>query len=265
MPQDIVLGWCGHHVFLGDSLYLLRQFPEGVFDAVIMDPPYASGGLSFEARTQPTSAKYTDNKTDNPLPDFLGDKRDQRSYTSWLAEVLRECWRVLKSGGVVLCFCDWRQYPVVSDALQWADLLWRGVVVWDKSEGVRPQLGRFRSQAEFVLWASKDDLPLERGVGVLPGVYRVTTMTQNKLHQTEKPLELMRRLCRIVVPGGLVLDPFCGSGTTVVAAKQMGYSAVGIELSGYYVGVACRRVAEAVQQTALFEKAEIIKEDSVPF
>ena len=48
-------------------------------------------------------------------------------------------------------------------------------------------------------------------------------------HQTEKPVELMRQLVRICLPGGMVCDPFCGSGTTIEAAVLEGYSAGGIE------------------------------------
>ena len=64
-------------------------------------------------------------------------------------------------------------------------------------------------------------------------------------HQTEKPLEVMREMMKIVEPGGIILDPFAGSGTTVLAAKQEGYPAVGIELSKHYANVAAKRVEDA--------------------
>ena len=66
--------------------------------------------------------------------------------------------------------------------------------------------------------------------GCLPGVFRYAN-PQNRTHVTEKPLQLMRDLVKICVPGGRILDPFCGAGTTVLAAKLEGYEAVGIEVT----------------------------------
>jgi site-specific DNA-methyltransferase (adenine-specific) len=63
-------------------------------------------------------------------------------------------------------------------------------------------------------------------------------------HPTVKPTELMRYLCRLVTPpGGIVLDPFMGSGSTLKAAELEGFSAIGIELDPAYIAIAKRRIA----------------------
>lgn len=63
-------------------------------------------------------------------------------------------------------------------------------------------------------------------------------------HPTVKPTELMRYLCRLVTPpGGTVLDPFAGSGSTLKAAELEGFNAIGIELDAEYVAIARRRIA----------------------
>jgi site-specific DNA-methyltransferase (adenine-specific) len=240
----------------GDSLAVLRQFPDATFDGVITDPPYSSGGLTLSDRQKSTAVKYTDNKTCNPLPDFEGDARDQHSWTLWMTAWLREAKRVTKQGGVICVFSDWRQLPATTLALQWADWTWRGIAVWDKSEGVRPQKGRFRSQCEYIIWGSKGTLPLERNVDVLPGCYRYTTMTMDKQHQTEKPLELMRKIVRIVEKGGKILDPFCGSGSTVLAAKLEGYSAIGVEVTSEYAAVAYQRVTAEYKAVKMLEEKQ---------
>jgi cyclopropane fatty-acyl-phospholipid synthase-like methyltransferase len=66
-----------------------------------------------------------------------------------------------------------------------------------------------------------------------------------RTHQTEKPLNVMREIVHIVEPGGIVLDPFVGSGTTVLAAKLEGYPAVGIELSEHYAAAAQKRLDDS--------------------
>lgn len=68
---------------------------------------------------------------------------------------------------------------------------------------------------------------------------------EGNTHNTVKPLALMRWLCRLVTPpGGLVLDPFAGSGTTLVAARLEGLRAFGVELLPEHVDIAVRRLLE---------------------
>lgn len=79
----------------------------------------------------------------------------------------------------------------------------------------------------------------------------VQSMAKNgRQHPTEKPLGLMKLLLRKVP--GLILDPFMGSGTTGVAAVQMGRDFIGIELDPGYFDIACRRIEEAQKQADLF-------------
>lgn len=72
---------------------------------------------------------------------------------------------------------------------------------------------------------------------------RGKSLRQN-FHPTVKPTDLMRYLCRLVTPaGGVVLDPFMGSGSTLKAAELEGFSAIGIELDADYIAIARRRIA----------------------
>ncbi|APP01118.1 site-specific DNA-methyltransferase [Xanthomonas perforans] len=224
----------------GDALTILPTLEANSFDALITDPPYASGGLTAAARARPPSTKYC---RDGGHADFVGDERDQRSHLKWMHLWLSECARVLKDGAPVLLFTDWRQLPLTTDALQIAGFTWRGITVWDKTEGVRPQLGRFRNQAEYIVWGSKGNMPLDRRAPVLPGVIRESVRKADKHHLTGKPTELMRRLVSICEAGGQILDPFAGSGTTLVAAKLEGYGWTGVEISPHYAEVVRNRFA----------------------
>ena len=74
------------------------------------------------------------------------------------------------------------------------------------------------------------------------------------IHPTVKPTDLMRYLCRLVTPpGGLVFDPFMGSGSTGVAALREGFKFIGIEREPKYFDIACRRIEQAYKQRPLFE------------
>jgi site-specific DNA-methyltransferase (adenine-specific) len=120
-----------------------------------------------------------------------------------------------------------------------------GVAVWDKTGACRPQLGRYAAQAEYIVWGAKGRMPLKRGVGTLPGVFRHRVeLVGKKLHMTGKPIALMEDLLKIVQPGGVVLDSFAGSGTTLIAARNLGFRSVGIEASHEYYEIAKERLKQ---------------------
>lgn len=244
MPQHS--GGDGWTMLHGDTIQIVQHFEPGVFDAVITDPPYASGGATAAEKNRTTNQKYSSMDKAKALPDFDGDQKDQRSWTRWMAGWLEDVRRACKPGAPVVLFIDWRQLPSITDALQWAGWIWRGVAVWDKMT-CRPQKGRFRQQAEFIVWGSNGAMPINRNVGCLPGVFRYSN-PQNRLHVTEKSLPLMRDVVKICEPGGRILDPFAGAGTTVLASVLEGYEAVGIEVTDAYYERSVERIRRELEQ-----------------
>lgn len=239
-------------IYQGDCLDLIRQIPDGSIDAIVTDPPYSSGGLFRGDRAQTTGTKYV---SEHEYPDFPGDGRDQRSFYTWCVSWMSQCWRVAKQGSLFACFSDWRQLPTVTDAFQGAGWIWRGVYVWDKTESVRPQLGQFRNQCEYVVWGTKGAHdPCIRAV--VPGVFRGRTVQPaRRIHQTEKPVALLENLLQIVPEGGTVLDPFAVSGTTAIACLRTGRHFLGCELHPGYFEMAGRRIDEERAQRPLFPAA----------
>ena len=226
----------------GDSLKILMELPDNIYGGVITDPPYSSGG-AWNKIAAPTKTKYTNSKSNSPFPDFSGDQKDARSYRNWMYEIFSVCRQKSINGAVICTFCDWRQLPNVMDALQWADWTIRGIMAWDKQvNSSRPQRGRFRQQCEFIIWGSKGGLAVDRNAPCLPGAYSYPNVKSNRRHLTEKPLQLMRDIVKIVEPGLPVLDPFMGSGTTIEAAALEEHPATGIEVSGYYYETAKERL-----------------------
>lgn len=226
----------------GDSLCLLRDLHNAQVDAVICDPPYSSGGAMRGDRTISTTLKYVSTGVALEREDFEGDTRDQRGFLAWASLWLAECYRVTKPGGVIAAFIDWRMLPTLTDAIQAGGWVWRGVAVWDKTEATRPQAGRFRSQCEYIVWGSKGPLASDRGPA-LPGLLRHGRSEDSRDHIAQKPVPVMQWVVRFAAPGGLVLDPFAGTGTTGVACMREGRRFLGFEMVPSWAEHARQRLA----------------------
>lgn len=237
-------------LYLGDSLAVLAELETGSVDAVITDPPYSSGGMVRGDRAQTdTKSKYSGSYGNQPgHADFTGDSRDQRAYAYWVALWLSECLRVTRPGGLCLMFTDWRQLPATTDAIQSGGWVWRGIVPWAKPSS-RPMPGGFSASCEYVVWGSAGAIQRDYENGIYsPGFFRANS-PRDREHLTQKPVDVMRELAKIVAPMGVVLDPFMGSGTTGVAAMIERRRFIGCEMVPHFAEVAERRIREAQGQS----------------
>ena len=85
-------------------------------------------------------------ETAREVPRDVGVQNERGSFGYRCALWLSECLRVAKAGAPICVFTDWRQLPTTTDVLQAGGFVWRGLVVWDKTEACRPAMGRFAAQ-----------------------------------------------------------------------------------------------------------------------
>lgn len=211
----------------GDSLTILRQMEPESVDAIITDPPY---GINYH--TKGTGASIQNDKS--PFIWFLYD-----------------AFRVLKSGasgqGTLICFTRWDVEQTFIDAMKIAGFQVKSEVIWDKVlHGMGDCRAQFAPTHENIIFAVK-------GKFSFPGHRPNDVVSFKKLsssqmtHPTEKPVGLLAGLITSVTkPGDLIVDPFAGSGSTLVAAKKTGRRFIGIELDGEHFEKAQRRIEEAV-------------------
>lgn len=242
-------------LYQGDCLELMRDIPDGSADMVLTDPPYSSGGLFAGDRKASTRTKYCDSDYNGAarFQNFSGDNMDQRSFTEFSRTFLAKARAKAKPGAVAAVFVDWRNLPALTDSLQMGGWIWRGVCVWNK-ETARNIPGRYRQDCEFIVWGTNGPKAVDwtPGFAAFPGFYKEKSVpTKQKHHQTEKPVELLKKLLAICPGGGTVLDPFMGSGRTGVAAVNTGRSFIGMELYPGYFETAQRRIADAEKAVKL--------------
>lgn len=232
-------------LYHGDALGILATLPDASIDAVLTDPPYSSGGVTMGARQADPAQKYQSSGVKKQYPPMLGDAKDQRSWTMWCTLWLGECWRIAREGAPLMVFTDWRQLPALSDAVQAAGWSWRGIIAWDKRSS-RPQIGKFRQQCEYVLFATKGRF-VAHTRACLPGVYSYPVIPVQKVHLTSKPVALIEGLLAVTAPQASVLDPFMGGGSVGEACIRTGRGYVGMELSREYYDISRTRLTAVLE------------------
>lgn len=216
-------------IYHGDALEVLPQIRTSTIAAVVTDPPYVIGAVS--AGTMASKS---------------GGWADMMNSALWFSAWYREVARVLRTDdGCFWTFLNWRTLPVVMRAALDAGLPITSMLVWDKewigpggSQGLRPsyELVALLAQPGFAI--------PDRGV---PDIWRCQVGSYKASgHPAEKPEPLVRRIIETSAVEGTVLDPFLGSGTTAVAAKNAGVRCVGIEAEERYCEIAARRCSQEV-------------------
>lgn len=234
----------GQRLILGDCLGSLASL-SGVH-AVITDPPYSSGARTTAQLRGRGGMSRGEAWADKPLPN---DRLSVTGFTWLMRQVGLEAESLLVKGGSFLAFIDWRQFPTLYGCIESCNLQIINMVVWDKQ--VFGMGNGFRNQHELILHASAGTPRVfDRSV---PNVIGSKRIPSSDIHPTEKPVELMEELIRVVTDRGeAVVDPFMGSGTTLVACQKLGRAGTGIEIDPEYFAIACRRVDEATRQPDLF-------------
>ncbi len=210
------------------------EFAAFPFDAAIVsDPPYSSGGYQ-EAGKGAGSIGSTVAHT------IQGDTYSTRGYL----RLIRGMGQVFRVAEAYL-FTDWRMWPYTVDAVEDAGFRVRSMIVWNKGYG---GMGiKWRSQHELICWGARGTLKAGWGAGNVITCDR----SGNANHPTEKPILVMSDLIANS-RRPLIIDPFMGSGTTGVAAIQLGKQFVGVEIEPKHFDTACRRIEDAQRQQRLF-------------
>lgn len=219
-----------HRVMCGDSTSeaQIQCLLDGkVPDLVCTDPPYCSGGFQEAGKSAGSVGTGAVHKQ------VANDTLSTRGYTRLLAAAFANC-----GASFLYAFTDWRMWVHLFDVAETAGFGVRSMIVWDKGT---PGMGRgWRAQHELVLWACKKTPPFDKHASGVGNVIQAKR-TGNKHHTTEKPVELMAALLRNVPFVKAAVDPFNGSGTTLMACEQVGVAGYGMELDPLYVDVTVRR------------------------
>ena len=211
----------------GDCLEVLPTLEDESVDLVIADPGY---GLS----------KYGD-----------WDQFNQSFHERWMTE----CMRVLRQTGTMYVFWGHKWLTAFLCMCPWD-----AIIYWKKPKPIiNPESRRWVACVEHILWWHKGDdytwNVLGRNATSLLNAFTDSLAMQAEgsvYHPNQKPISILRKLiARSSNQSDMILDPFCGSGTTLIAALETRRKSIGIEISEEYFEVAKKRLERELEQTRL--------------
>jgi adenine-specific DNA-methyltransferase len=199
----------------GDCVQILAQSQAASVDFVLTDPPYLVNYKSRDGR----SIANDDN-------------------ADWLRPAFAQIYRVLKPASFCVSFYAWNRVHQFMDAWREAGFRPVGHIVFRKRYASSVRFLRYEHEAAYLL-AKGDVQPPVKPIGDVIA-YRYTS---NKLHPTQKPVSALMPLIDAFCPqSGIVLDPFAGSGSTLVAAKKLGRGYIGVEIDAEHHRTATARL-----------------------
>ena len=238
-PDDFI-----NQVVQGDCLEVMKGMPDKCVDLVLTDPPYNISQKNKIYR------------------DYRSGKRADISfdYGEWdygfnILPVLEESKRLLKQYGQWIVFCAEQQIGMYRKWLG-DNGHFKQILIWEKTNPL-PQFRKcgYRQATEIMMWAYREKpTKKEQHFNFLlqeemKNIFRFPICGGNERteHPTQKPLKLVQELLkRHSFENDLILDPFLGSGTTAVAAKQLGRNFIGIEINEKYCKIARDRLRQEV-------------------
>jgi len=217
----------------GDCLEILPLFEPDSVDLVLTDPPYELSDTG-------------------PGPSHYGmslSKFDSDEYKSIVAgfdysKVFPLFFNICNPFNM-FCFCSNKQITKIMGYGEQNGFS-TNLLIWHKHNAVPFANGVWKNDIEYCVHSKAKGATFEGNAELKSKVFKHPIVT-GKRHVTEKPLPLLVKYMSIgSIEGQTILDPFLGSGTTAVAAKQLGRKCIGIELEQKYLGIAIERLKQEV-------------------
>lgn len=211
------IGQCENRIINGDCIEVMRSLPWASVDFILTDPPYLVNYRDRSGRSIHNDA----------------------NEGAWLKPAFRQMFRVLRPDSLCVSFYGWNKVDVFMDAWKSAGFSVVGHIVFHKQYASKSRFLSYEHESAYLLAKGRPALPETPVPDVLDFPY-----SGNRFHPTQKPVvPLLTLIDAFTRPGQMVLDPFCGSGSTLVAAQELDRRFIGIELDRDHHRTAINRLA----------------------
>ena len=217
-------------IYLGDCLEIMKQIPDKSIDLICTDPPY---GVNYEGGYGIKNIKREKLKNDDEVKIYK--------------HIFKEFYRILKDKGSVYCFYPASKEREIFPYLWETNFVHRNTLIWNKSNIKYASLNtRYHHCFEPILYLNKpNQTTIWNGGTKEKDIWTMMRNPQNIFHPTQKTIDVMMRMIKNSSnEGDIVLDPFCGSGTTCLASKYLKRNYIGIEINEKYVNICNQRLKQ---------------------
>lgn len=228
-------------LYNGDAKDLIELLEDDSINAIITDPPY---GLEEFSKSRGHGRKRLNRA--NHVDDGW-DKIEDSSIV--VNNIINESPRILEKGGNLLMFCSFEQSgEFVKTAPK--ELYYKTIGIWHKLNPIpiNMKIRYVNSTEQWIHWVNGKKTGTFNGYGkpvhnfIETGLTPASEKKYGK-HSTQKPLSVMNWFVETLTnPGDVILDPFSGSGSTLVSAKQLGRKAIGFEMNPEYCEIIANRL-----------------------
>jgi len=230
-------------IICGDSVKEMRKLPDESVDLVVTSPPYNLKNSTGNGMKDGRGGKWSSAALIQGYAQHA-DNMPHEEYVAWQRSCLTEMFRLIKPNGAIFYNHKWRvQNGLLQDR---QDIVSgfpvRQIIIWRRKGGINFNAGYFLPTYEVIYLIAKPEFTLAPKANAVGDVWEFTQETNNE-HPAPFPVALIQRIIGSTT-AEVVLDPFMGSGTTAVAAKNLGRRFIGIELSPEYCESARTRVAK---------------------
>jgi site-specific DNA-methyltransferase (adenine-specific) len=238
-----------YKIYQNDCLEWLREVSNTEIHLTFVDPPFNQG------------KEYK----------YFNDAQPQEHYWNWLKEILSQIYRITVRGGAIYFMQREKNTEQVLRILRETGWTFQNLIIWKKKTSAVPCNFRFSKQYQIIAFATKGekprvfnklriDLPIppeykyervngvylsdvwddirELTSGYFAGDEPIRDIKGKRVHLQQSPVALLLRIILAsTLPGDIVLDPFAGTGTTLVVARQIERNSIGIEIDPEYIKI----------------------------
>ncbi len=241
-------------VRVSDAMEALKSLPDNSIDLTVTSPPYN--------KRKRNTGWLVSNEQYSDFDDHLPETK----YQQWQVDILAELYRVTKPGGSVFYNhkLRWEGGNLIHPLSWLCTSSWtiKQEIIWDRAIAANMRGWRFWQVDERIYWLYKPEngyligKELESRHAKFSSIWRIKPVPRLKEHPAPFPLEIPVRIIYSLLkePKSIVFDPFCGTATTLVAAKLLGHHYYGVDISQSYVSLAEERITKAEEERPLVEE-----------
>jgi len=235
------------NIYLEDSLSYLKSLDDNSVDLILTDPPY---GIEYSNNRRNKNGKI---KTEN------GIANDNKDNLDFLSQIMKECYRVLKDGHHIYWFGRFDALSKQFIEFEKNGFIIKNSLVWLKNNhGTGDLLYSYAPKHELILYGlkrtSKKIKPvrlkkLEDGRTRHNDILEFSKVSKKEMvHDHQKPIDLLSFLIKKSTnEGDIILDPFMGSGSTIIAATKLNRKSIGIEIDNEIFNNAKKRLENEIK------------------